>query len=828
MRFRSLFLVLCCGILAAGIAHGEPLAFRWATEVSQAKAYEANAFQGETFTLDVALRQYGQPLTAAATARFYWQTQKMAADEWYATEAKWDAATGRASVDFTPQMDVGASGYRFFLGVTTTQGVIWRAYGTLRLKPSPGFVPGEQVPETVVGKVEEALAAARKLIESEAATRKQADDTLSASVATLRTDLTAGLATKQDKGNYLTKETDPTVPDWAKAATKPVYAWGEITGKPTTWAWDAISGKPTTWAWSAITGKPSTFAPSAHTHTKSQITDFPTTWAWSAISGKPATFAPSAHTHPIAQITGLQAALNTLETTLHGKTSAADLAAEVSRAKAAEAALAKQHADDQAANASALQAANAAAGDAQGKAADALTRASAAESAATSAKQDALAAKTSAAKADEALTTANAAKTSAQQAAAKAETAQANAAEALNASTTAAEKAAQAQSVAANAQSVATQAQATAQAAQSSAAQSATAAEAAQAQATKATTQVASAIEGVETALDRAQAALESVGEAVNVATNAAAQVTQKANASEVLHLRPPRLGYNQTISNAQTTGGRTEYALEIDGPFTSYTAEENTIDYRPTLLFPSVTVDGGHYPGITFRLYNKSSSMAPTKSAYLYSTISSLMFKSANNAPRAVAFADQLAGYSPKLTGGNNIAITNNVVSLSFPAHTPIAIGDNAKGYEGNEILIGHNTKADAGGVAIGDSAWSEGLSGSIAIGVDSNARGEGSIAIGQNAIAYEDCEIQLCTANAMIRQSPTKGFFIGDKTYWPDDDEQGLTAAKLKKLIAIDPAPISSVSMVTNSVTYVWVWDPKAGCHALTKNGEAPNYED
>ena len=42
-------------------------------------------------------------------------------------------------------------------------------------------------------------------------------------------------------------------------------------------------------AWENITGKPSTFPPSAHTHTKSQITDFPATWAWGAISGKPTT-----------------------------------------------------------------------------------------------------------------------------------------------------------------------------------------------------------------------------------------------------------------------------------------------------------------------------------------------------------------------------------------------------------------------------------------------------------------------------------------------------------------------------------------------------------
>jgi len=46
--------------------------------------------------------------------------------------------------------------------------------------------------------------------------------------------------------------------------------------------------------WSELQGKPSTFTPSAHTHTKSQITDF-------------------AHTHPISDVTGLPTALDYLQ-----------------------------------------------------------------------------------------------------------------------------------------------------------------------------------------------------------------------------------------------------------------------------------------------------------------------------------------------------------------------------------------------------------------------------------------------------------------------------------------------------------------------------------
>lgn len=97
---------------------------------------------------------------------------------------------------------------------------------------------------------------------------------------------------------YLTTETDPTVPSWAKAANKPSYTASEvgalpddtpipsktsdlvndsgfITGytetDPTVPAWAKASTKPT-YTYSEVGA-----APSSHTHTTSNITDFPTT-----------------------------------------------------------------------------------------------------------------------------------------------------------------------------------------------------------------------------------------------------------------------------------------------------------------------------------------------------------------------------------------------------------------------------------------------------------------------------------------------------------------------------------------------------------------------
>lgn len=45
----------------------------------------------------------------------------------------------------------------------------------------------------------------------------------------------AQIDAKQPKGNYLTTETDPTVPAWAKADNKPTYTADEVGARPNTW-----------------------------------------------------------------------------------------------------------------------------------------------------------------------------------------------------------------------------------------------------------------------------------------------------------------------------------------------------------------------------------------------------------------------------------------------------------------------------------------------------------------------------------------------------------------------------------------------------------------
>ena len=62
--------------------------------------------------------------------------------------------------------------------------------------------------------------------------------------------------------------------------------------------------------------------------------------------------------------------------------------------------------------------------------------------------------------------------------------------------------------------------------------------------------------------------------------------------------------------------------------------------------------------------------------------------------------------------------------------------------------------------------------------------------------------------------------------KPTYTHNEITGLQTALNAKQPKGNYAPLSATSMTTNNVTYIWVWDPKAGTHALTKNGEQPLY--
>ena len=99
-----------------------------------------------------------------------------------------------------------------------------------------------------------------------------------------------GNITSHTHNQYLTSytETDPTVPAWAKAASKPSYSYSEITNTPTSLknptsitiqgngtslgSYDGSEAKTINLTYSNVGA-----AAASHNHTKSQITDFPST-----------------------------------------------------------------------------------------------------------------------------------------------------------------------------------------------------------------------------------------------------------------------------------------------------------------------------------------------------------------------------------------------------------------------------------------------------------------------------------------------------------------------------------------------------------------------
>ena len=133
-------LLLLSAIIPLFTALAMPL--KWTCNFPEASAVTFSIYQGETVTFEPTFRVNGVE-TPLQIANIYYQTNGMA-DAWW----KLDGST------FAPTNDVGAKTYRFFIQADGANGKNYRANGTLRMLPSPGFVPNS-------------LAAADRIIDSE-------------------------------------------------------------------------------------------------------------------------------------------------------------------------------------------------------------------------------------------------------------------------------------------------------------------------------------------------------------------------------------------------------------------------------------------------------------------------------------------------------------------------------------------------------------------------------------------------------------------------------------------------------------------------------------
>lgn len=173
----STFLLALTAQLASASAFAVPL--RWTVETSRAQPATFEAYQGETLELEAALTSYGKPLEAPSNYSLYWQTNGMGSAWWSAPVSSAPSPTNVLFATWSPTNDVGAKTYTCFIG---QPGTIYHAAFQLRLRPSPGAAPNE-------------LPLPAKTI-----------------------DFAQVIVTNAP---WITEETDPTVPAWAKEPIPP-------------------------------------------------------------------------------------------------------------------------------------------------------------------------------------------------------------------------------------------------------------------------------------------------------------------------------------------------------------------------------------------------------------------------------------------------------------------------------------------------------------------------------------------------------------------------------------------------------------------------------
>ena len=137
LRNFSLF-VLHFTFLFALAQRGFAAPLQWTCDWPEAKSQTFSLYQGETATFEPTFRVNGRTVTNATIEAVWYQTNGMGNAWW-----KLDGAT------FAPSNDVGAAAYRFFVEAKTSDDILYRANGALRMLPSPGFTPNAIEPPIV-------------------------------------------------------------------------------------------------------------------------------------------------------------------------------------------------------------------------------------------------------------------------------------------------------------------------------------------------------------------------------------------------------------------------------------------------------------------------------------------------------------------------------------------------------------------------------------------------------------------------------------------------------------------------------------------------------
>ena len=117
-----------------------PRTIAWNVETTNPQPLRADIRRGETVFFIASLRHLGQPLALqdGAEAVFYWKPRR--AEKWHNAPARASRA-GDLFATWAPNLDGGAKGYEFYIGLLLPGGVSYAAHGDITMRDSPGFVP---------------------------------------------------------------------------------------------------------------------------------------------------------------------------------------------------------------------------------------------------------------------------------------------------------------------------------------------------------------------------------------------------------------------------------------------------------------------------------------------------------------------------------------------------------------------------------------------------------------------------------------------------------------------------------------------------------------
>jgi len=115
----------------------------WDVSLPASAAKNFDIYRGETVAITPRFLRDGRAysIPSNSTAYLYWSTNSFSTSPW-ATQAVISATdTGRVTALWTPICDQGSWQYQYFVGIQEASGLLYRARGTITMRPSPGVSP---------------------------------------------------------------------------------------------------------------------------------------------------------------------------------------------------------------------------------------------------------------------------------------------------------------------------------------------------------------------------------------------------------------------------------------------------------------------------------------------------------------------------------------------------------------------------------------------------------------------------------------------------------------------------------------------------------------